>query len=578
MRLIALRANHAGFKTVTFRQTGLSLIVGTRTYPDKASADERSYNGVGKSLLVEIVHFCLGSSKNAAFQTHLPDWEFSLDFSIGDDTFTVRRATQKQAQIWLNGSAYRLSDFNELIGKRLFDLPELAVKNLSFRSLLPRFIRRGLDDYNAPTKTASDHEDYTVLLRNLFLLGLEIGLVERKHALRTRQAEVEKFEKNFKEDPFIREYYTGNKDASLQTRHLEQQLARLEQDLAMFKVAEDFYDIELEANRLNNVLRELKNKKLVLENALHNIEKSMQVRPDIAREKILDLYGEMLAAFRDETLARLHDVEAFHSQLIENRIARLSQERLKLDAELGLVSHAITQTGTELNHKLAYLSDKRALDQYVTVSNERGEIQGKLQKLRDYQHMLDKSQSDLVHIRKDLAEETIKTHQYLAAAEPEIQRQFGLFDDFAKQFYPNAPAGITLHNNVGENKVRYDFDVRIEADSSDGINSVKIFCYDLAVLLLGCNHHMDFIWHDSRLYSDIDPKQRATLFKIAREKTLQYGKQYIASVNHDQLEAMRAEMTPDEFAVLFEQDTVVLRLKDDGDKSKLLGMQVDMKY
>ena len=62
MRLIELRANNAGFKTVKFKQIGLSLIVGTRTHPAKESEDERSYNGVGKSLLVEIVHFCLGSS------------------------------------------------------------------------------------------------------------------------------------------------------------------------------------------------------------------------------------------------------------------------------------------------------------------------------------------------------------------------------------------------------------------------------------------------------------------------------------------------------------------------------------
>ena len=524
------------------------------------------------------MHFCLGSSKNTAFESHLPEWEFSLDFTIGDIKFTACRDTQKQTKIWLNGTSYSLKDFNELLGKQLFDLPESGTKNLSFRSLLPRFIRRGLNDYISPTKTLGDKEEYTVLLRNLFLLGLEIDLVERKYALSTRQKVVKEFEKNFKQDPFIREYYTGNKDASLQTRHLEQQLARLEQDLAQFQVAEDFYDIEREANRLNDVLRELKNRKVVVENALHHIEKSMQVRPDIAREKILDLYAEMLGAFRDETLTRLTDVESFHSRLIENRIARLSQERLKLAAELGQVSTTITQTGTELNRKLAYLSDKRALDQYVAVSNERGEIQGKLQKLRDYQHLLEKSQSDLVDIRKDLAEETVKTRQYLAEAAPEIHRQFNLFAEFSKQFYPNAPAGITLHNNVGENKVRYDFDVRIEADSSDGINSVKIFCYDLAVLLLGCNHHMDFIWHDSRLYSDIDPKQRTTLFKIAQEKTAQYGKQYIASVNHDQLEAMRAEMTGEAFSDLFEQDAVVLRLRDDGPASKLLGVQVDMKY
>ena len=577
MRLIKLSANNPGFKTVHFNHIGLSLIVGTRTVAEGLH-DDHSYNGVGKSLLVEIVHFCLGSNKNSAFEAHLPDWEFTLEFNLGDANYVARRNTQKQANIWLNDKSYKLKEFTQYLEKHLFDLPEIGLTNLSFRTLLPRFLRRGGADYNDPRQTSSDMEPYTTLLRNLFLLGLEINLVEQKYRLRQRQIEVEDFTRNFKKDPFIREYYLGGKDASLQTQHLEQQVARLELDLSQFRVAEDFYDIEREANRLNNELRDLKNRKLVLENALQNLEKSMQIRPDVSREKILHVYHELSNAFKAETLKRLEDVENFHQQLIQNRIARFGQERLKLNAELAQVSAMVVQLNSELNQKLAYLSDKRALDQYVAVSSQRAELLGKLQKLRDYQHLLDKSQNDLVLIKKDLAEETLKTSLYLTEADNDIKHQFAMFAEFAKLVYPDTPAGITLHNNPGENKIRFDFDVRIEADGSDGINSVKIFCYDLAVLLLSCNHHMDFIWHDSRLYSDIDPRQRAILFKIAQEKTAQYGKQYIASMNHDQLEAMRTEMKPDEFSALLDGKAVVLRLKDDGAESKLLGIQIDMKY
>ncbi len=571
MRLIKLSANNSGFKTVKFNPNGLSLIVGARTVMGVVH-DEHSYNGVGKSLLVEIIHFCLGSNKNTAFESHLPDWEFILEFAIGDINFVARRNTQKQTILWLNDKSYKLKEFNQNLEQRLFDIPELGQANLSFRALLPRFLRRGGKDYVDPKETSADMEPYTILLRNLFLLGIEIGLVEKKYQLRQRQSDVEEFTKNFKNDPFIREYYLGGKDASLQTMHLEQQIARLEQDLSQFHVAEDFYDIEREADRLNSELRNLKNRKLVMENAIGHLEKSMQNRADVSREKILDVYNELTSAFKAETLKRLEDVEHFHQQLIQNRIARIGQERLKLNAELGQTTALIAQLHTELNQKLAYLSDKRALDQYVAVSSQRAELLGKLQKLQDYQHLLEKSQKDLVLIKKDLADETLKTSLYLTEADQEIKHQFAQFAEFARLVYPEAPAGITLHNNAGENKIRFDFDVRIEADGSDGINSVKIFCYDLAVLLMSCNHHMDFIWHDSRLYNDIDPRQRAVLFKIAKKKTEQYGKQYVASINHDHLETMRREMTEDEFSDLFEGNSVVLQLKDDGPESKLLGM------
>lgn len=579
MRLIKISANQPGFKTVHFNKQGLSLIVGVRTtIENDTSVDDRSYNGVGKSLLVELVHFCLGSNSNAAFRSQLIDWEFSLEFEIGDHHFVVSRLTGKQQAIVLNGESYKIKEFNEYIGKLLFDFPAIGANSLSFRALIPRFIRRGVEDYNEAKATANDKEPYTILLRNLFLLGLEIGLVEKKYQLRRRQTEIMNFEKNFKNDPFIREYYTGNKDASLQAKHLEDQISRLDDDLSKFQVAEDFYEIERDANRLNMELRELKNRKVIIENALHNIEKSIQTRADFSRKKVLDVYEELLSAFKSETLKRLEDVESFHKQLIHNRTARLGQERIKLNAEQQHVFSNIKKLNDAVDQKLSYLSDKRALDQYVAVSSHRSELLGKLHKLQDYQRLLQKSREDLVHIRQSFTEETIKTNVYLTDTQMEREQQISPFAELAKLFYPDAPAGITIDNNLGENTIRFDFDVKIEADGSDGINAVKIFCYDLATLLFSNNHKVGFIWHDSRLFSDIDPRQRATLFKVANEYVNKQGKQYIATVNQDQLDAMRSEFSEEEFSMLFERDTVKLRLKDDGPESKLLGMQVDMHY
>ncbi|MES2354595.1 MAG: DUF2326 domain-containing protein [Pseudomonadota bacterium] len=579
MRLIKLSANKPGFKTVRFNKSGLSLIVGVRTLePENADADGRSYNGVGKSLLVELIHFCLGSSTNSAFQQHLHDWEFSLEFEVADIHYVAIRQAAKQNEIVLNGKTYKVPAFNDYLEQITFDIPETSVGGLSFRVLLPRFIRRGFHDYNSPKTTSGDREPYTVLLRNLFLLGLDIGLVEKKCQLRRRQSELEAFEKNFKKDPFIREYYTGNKDATLQTKHLEIQIQQLESDLAKFKVAEDFYEIEQEANQLNKTLRELKNQKIVVENALNNIDKSLQTRADLSKDRIVELYEELLSAFKAETLKRLDDIDFFHKRLIENRFARLGQERMHLSSELQKISKQIKDMNNTLDEKLAYLSDKRALDQYVSVSSHRSDLLGKLQKLQDYQRLLQKSRDDLVHVKKDFNEETIKTNLYLTETQEELDKHIALFADLAKHFYPESPAGITLENNLGENKVRYDFDVRIEADGSDGINAVKIFCYDLAVLLMNNNHHMNFIWHDSRLFSDIDPRQRAVLFKVAHDFVTARGKQYIATVNQDQLKAMQSEFTEDEFQTLFEKEKIVLTLKDDGPNSKLLGMQVDMHY
>ncbi|SOY76304.1 conserved hypothetical protein, COG5293 [Cupriavidus taiwanensis] len=461
MRLIELTSNRTTFKTVKFNRTGVSLVIGSRKDQLHGEDDSRSYNGVGKSLLIEIIHFCLGSSTNTSFRQHLPSWEFTLRFEIGQTAYSSSRSTDKQGTISLNGQILKVKAFNELLGKLCFHFPDWGGSQLSFRSLLPRFIRRSKADYNDPKITSSDREPYTVLLRNLFLLGIDISLVENKYSLRTRQSELELFERNFKNDPFIREYYTGSKDASLQAKHLEEQIARFESDLAQFAVAEDYYQIEKEANDLTGRLRALKNKRAVVENALSNVQKSLEARADIPREKVLAMYGELQRAFRDETLKHLQEVEAFHSQLLTNRIARLGQERMRLETEKRNLELEIHQLNQSVDAKLRYLSDKRALDQYAAVSAQLSDLRAKFHKLQDYQHLLHKSREDAASIRIKLAEENIKTNAYLDETFYETESRLNVFSSLAKRFYPDAPAGITLQNNIGDNKTRYDFDVRI---------------------------------------------------------------------------------------------------------------------
>ena len=62
MQLKKLYANKSSFRTVEFNETGLSFIVAKQKNPDNKN-NGKTYNGVGKSLLVKIIHFCMGSKK-----------------------------------------------------------------------------------------------------------------------------------------------------------------------------------------------------------------------------------------------------------------------------------------------------------------------------------------------------------------------------------------------------------------------------------------------------------------------------------------------------------------------------------
>lgn len=151
-----------------------------------------------------------------------------------------------------------------------------------------------------------------------------------------------------------------------------------------------------------------------------------------------------------------------------------------------------------------------------------------------------------------------------------------VFKGLSRRLYPDSPAGLTLRNNDGENQVRFNFEVRIENDASDGINEARIFCYDLTLLTAGRNHHMDFVVHDSRRFSDMDPRQRAETFRIARDITARRGCQYIATFNEDQIAGMDDYLTDEERDMI--AGSTVLALGDRAAEEKLLGVQVDMHY
>jgi len=103
MQLIKVYANNESFRTVKFNPSGLNFIVAKQKNPEK-NDEGKTYNGVGKSLLVRIINYCLGASKDryVGFCEKLEGWEFYLDFTIGTRHFTAKRSTGEPQNVVLN--------------------------------------------------------------------------------------------------------------------------------------------------------------------------------------------------------------------------------------------------------------------------------------------------------------------------------------------------------------------------------------------------------------------------------------------------------------------------------------------
>jgi len=576
MRLIELRANKDSFHTITFNKIGVSIIRAIKVSEDKKS----TYNSTGKSLLIYLIHFCLGSSENIELKEKLPTWEFSLDFLIEDKLYTATRSVDNQKIINLNEEDFKLKDFNEYLQSKVFFNIPVDFKYLSFRSLINRFIRPRKSSYDTYNCFLKEEKEYQELLNNAFLLGLDIERINKKKELKEDWDNTKEKKKNIENDPIMRDFFTGDSDKKkidLEIIGLEKKLDKLSKNIADFKVAEDYDSIRKEADDVSLQLRKYKNKRTTIINAINNIAKSLELKPDVKANDILNLYIEANAVLSESIKKRFEDVEEFNKKLLGNRKVRLFEEKKKFEHELNNIENIISRLGKLEDEKLSLLKSTGSLEEYSKLNEQCSSFRIRYNKLTDYKELLSSYNSKIDEIKEVFVKENSETNKYLKENDLLKKRNIEIFNAFAEQFYENKTSGIIIENNEGENQNRFNIEATIDSDSGDGVNNVKLFCFDWTILKAQNNHNIKFIFHDSRLISEIDPRQIATMFYLANFYSNECNFQYIITANQKELDSLKAEMSEEDYQLNIENN-IIEELTDESDASKLLGITIDLNY
>lgn len=575
MRLLELTSNHGSFRSVRFHPKGLSLIVGRKQNPDDHDR-EHSFNGVGKSLLLYLVDFCLGSKENAELSEKLPGWEFTLSFEANSQTYVVSRSTDNQRQVLVNEETQPLNKFTEALGKDLFGLAK-PVKYLTYRSLISQFIRQGKAAYMAHDQTKDQERQYAKQVRTSYLLGLDENLVDKKRELREEHERLDKLRKNFKNDTLLRDYFYGDRDAKLELKDLEEEIQRLESEKDSFRVAENYSEMVVQAEETRRQWRAKRNALHLMEGSLQQIARSLKQQPDVRADQVETIYAAAKRDLPDMVRRQLSEVSNFHEELIESRTRRLTAEKHRIERRIDELKPELQDLERRKDEFVEFLGSHGALDEYEALLQRLAEKKRQAERLTEYKKLEEEYRKRANENKLDMSRENVRTGEYLDAAQSLTEEISDRFRTMARRIYPGKTSGLKIQSNDGNNLLRFDIEPRIQADASDGIAETKLFCFDMTVLLGRRNHRMDFLMHDSRLYPNIDPRQRVELFRIAYEYSQKHDFQYIASLNQDNLESMAGEISEEEFKKLF-GDNIVLELTDDSDSGKLLGISVDLDY
>lgn len=523
MKLLRLGSDYKNFQSIEFSD-GLNIIVGTKAETQK---NEETSNGVGKSLSLRCIDFLFGKDRDTEeIKDVLKEKVITLNllFSQNNKQYFVER---NDKNIFLNEREIDIKRYKEF-------LYEINIKNqipdnvnkkiLSFRNIFARFFRTSRESYINPLRQIDKEAHYQNNYMNAFLLKLNLTYLEQKSHLKIKQKELKETIKQ------LSIYENGDMVNREKELELEEKLKEITTNLANFKIAENYYELEKRLNNLTQSIETLRNQKLMKERQIQNKENIIKVNKqfDIDIDKIENIYKEVKFFFEKSPINHIEAVKNFHDTLFENRKNKAIKDKKILKIEVERLTLDIKNMDEERIKLYKDLENKGALEEYQTLIKEKEKIVDELENIRRTKKVI----TDLKNKEADLKIEIDKFKKELVIFEEEIDANIHklgkAFREISSIFYKDNKGylDIKINHNFKTEKL-YDIAVKIDTDKSDGISNMKVFIYDMLVYKLNSNL-IGFVGHDNILFDSIDERQIAQALKYANENL----EQYICSI-HD---------------------------------------------
>lgn len=574
-------ANHESFRTVEF-SSGFNLVLAERT---AQATDRDSRNGLGKSLLLEILHFCLGArgaSGHGVMVDALDSWSFRVDLEERDQRFAFTRSvadhrwvdvdTQVElpvdTKIEDGRTRLKIKDENRLLGQLMFALTdEIAdvAYGPSYRSLISYLMRRGPDGFLDPFTHYRNQTRGDKQVNVAFHLGLNWADAAAFEELRIQKKAIDQLGKAAKEGTLPS--YLGSEGA------LEAERVRLRADvderseaLARFEVRDDYREIEKETNTLTEAAHRLVNENIRDRRFIELYSSRLEEEKEavISGVEVAELFEEANLEMPEQVQRRLEEVETFHDNVIENRRAYLSEEIARLGQEVekreGEIA-AIDQRRTEF---MNVLNSAGALDEYTQRQELLVEVQGRLQDVEARLERLREVTQAKSEWDQRKATVVSRSHTRYEELRAERDRAIAFFNSNTEALY-EAPGRLII--DVDDKG--FNFDVEIDRADSHGVSNMKIFCFDLMLMQMWSQRDggPSTLFHDSVIFDGVDGRQVAAALELAHAEANRLGFQYICSLNSDDIPHQDLS---DDSPVL--QD-VAIELRDDDPSGMLLGIE-----
>jgi uncharacterized protein YydD (DUF2326 family) len=576
MKLLKLSANKPTFKQVAFRD-GFNFIVAEKS---DTSGDKDSTNGLGKSLLLEIVDFCLGSNPSVTIKKEeMTSWVFSLDVEIDGSKLTFSRSVENPNYVRIQGARdvigianesddeITLDVFKAHLGETLFGLNEKSLQGKknkpSYRSLISYFMRTDSTAFSNTFAYFAQQPAWSRQVNNAYLLGLDWELSVKLTQLKSKLDRLEDANKAIEEGAFSD---FGGTVGELESEkiNLETALGTKTERLKKFQVYEDYANVQKKADSLTKEMHKLLNVTNL------NMQVISKYQENLSGEhgeqlRVEDIYKGAGVIFPDNLKHTLRDVENFHKTIVSNRKQYLKNEIDNLASKNKDLEAEIKKLSKERTSYMSILDSHGALEEYSLLQSEVNRQEAKIADIESKVARLTEIEDTISSLNVDVEKMVKSMRKDYSERLPTLASAVKMFNSNSEYLYSQSGK---LSVNI--TKEGYKFKVDIKKSGSDGVGNMKVLCYDLmlAEYWSTIRNKTVPLFHDSKIFADVDPRQVAKAFELAQEKADNFGFQYICSMNSSYIPY---EFLSESFKSKLDDMTIV-RYSDKDDTGTLLGI------
>lgn len=571
------------FKNLEFR-TGLNVLFADKS---RGATDKQTRNGAGKSSLLEIIHFLLGAdcNKESIFRNEvLRPWMFGMELELGGAFTRVERRGAKPSPVAVAGdltawpiapttkggiAAISNTNWRIVLGELMFGLGELdGAWKPSFRSMFSYFVRRehagGMID---PMRSSAKQQVADQQVNVSVLIGLDWSLPREWQAIRDREKTLDELKKAVRQGALGSVVGTASQLKS-ELIVANDRVKRLEAAASSFKVIEQYDELEREASRLTRTLADLADENLLDRRYVVELEEAMAEEVPPAASDLAALFREVGTVLPDLVKRRFEQASAFHESIIRNR-------RLYLDSELKAAHQRIEareqeqrKHDTRRSELMSLLKSAGALEHFTALQGELSRAKVLAESLRQRHASAEALESGQVKLKVERAMLFDRLRREHAEHEEVIQDAVLTFRRISSQLYEDDKAGNLTITPTENGPV---FEAHIPAEKSKGVNNMRIFCFDMMLMLLSLRRGRSpgFLIHDSHLFDGVDERQVANALAMGARLAEEHGFQYLVTMNSDAV--------PSQFAPGFQLDEHVLdvRLTDATEDGGLFGLRFE---